>query len=119
MPDSRPDNDSQLALEIFRRDLNEVHLLMDFISSLPGKGLNDLRLPDPRWAPAAGNTAENQSRPYLDPAASVERISAIRFPPDPNPKQRAEDAAVLLLAKDRLNDLARPARGRSIAFTTM
>jgi hypothetical protein len=34
-------------------------------------------------------------------------------------KKRAEDATVLLLAKDRLNDLARPARGRSVAYTTM
>src|SRR4051812_48819387 len=46
-PNKAQDNDDRLALEIFRRDLNEVHLLMDFISSLPGKGLNDLRLPNP------------------------------------------------------------------------
>lgn len=109
------EGENQLALEIFRRDLNEVHLLMDFISSLPGKGLDDLSLPDPEWKP----TAVNQSRPHMDPAATVARISLIRFPPSPNPETRAADAAVLLLAKDRLNDLARPARGHSIAYTTM
>src|SRR4051794_2728613 len=117
MPDNRPNDDDQLAFEIFRRNLNEVHLLMDFISSLPGKGLSDLILPDPNpnWTPISAN----QRRPYLDATASVARISEIRFPPSPNPATRAVDATVLLLAKDKLNDLARPARGRSIAYTTM
>lgn len=93
--------------EIFRRDLNEVHLLIEFISSLPGKSLNDLALPDP----ATGQ--------IMTVSAAVARLSQIRFPPDPNPNVRAQDAALLLLAKDRLNDLARPARGRSVAYTTM
>src|SRR5262249_36642493 len=52
-------------------------------------------------------------------AHAVTQMSLIRFPPDPKPEIRAEDAAVLLLAKDCLNELTRPARGRSIAYSTM
>jgi hypothetical protein len=109
--------DEPLDEEIFRRDLNEVHLLIDFISSLPGKSLNDLNLPDPSWVPA--NQQSNEKRRVMDTAESIVHISRIRFPPAPEPKVRAENAALLLLAKDRLNDLARPTRGRSIAYTTM
>ena len=109
--------DALIDQEIFYRDLNEVHLLIEFISSLPGKSLNDLKLPDPSWD-AAPNPAAVKRR-IMDQAESVARISKIRFPPQPDPKTRAEDAAVLLLAKDRLNELARPARGRSVAYTTM
>ena len=113
-----PPSPTQTALdeEIFRRDLNEVHLLIEFISSLPGKSLDDLKLLDNEWRQAEHS---GEQRPLMDPGEAVRRISLIRFPPDPNPSTRAEQAALLLLAKDRLNDLARPARGRSIAYTTM
>jgi tetratricopeptide (TPR) repeat protein len=101
--------------EIFRRDLNEVHLLMDFISSLPGKSLKDLSIPDPKWQPAPNN----ERRPEMDATQAIAEIAKIRFPPQGNPQVIAENAALLLGAKDRLNDLARPARGRTIAYTTM
>ena len=42
---SSPPTNSENELineEVFRRDLNEVHLLIEFISGLPGKSLNDL-----------------------------------------------------------------------------
>lgn len=83
---------------------------MDFISGLPNKSLNDLRLRD---------TRPDAPHPEMDPAQAVTRISLVRFPPDPSPKIRAEDAALLLLAKDCLNELTRPARGRTIAYSTM
>ncbi|MGB9646352.1 MAG: hypothetical protein WCB44_14670, partial [Stellaceae bacterium] len=102
--------DELIDEEIYRRDLAEVHLLMDFISGLPNKSLNDLRLRD---------TKPDGPHPEMDPAQAVTRISLIRFPPDPSPKIRAEDAALLLLAKDCLNELIRPARGRTIAYSTM
>ena len=111
-----PPSQTQIELdeEIFQRDLNEVHLLIEFISSLPGKSLNDLQLPDNEWEP---DKHPGETRPMMDPGEAVRRISLIRFPP--NPSTKAVQAALLLLAKDRLNDLARPARGRSIAYTTM
>jgi hypothetical protein len=90
---------------------------MDFISGVPNKSLNDLRLPDPRWE--RPTDPPDARRPIMDTAQAVTRISLIRFPPDPSPKIRAEDAALLLLAKDCLNELTRPARGRSIAYSTM
>src|SRR5215467_12759096 len=80
--------DQAIDEEIYRRDLAEVHLLMDFISGLPNKSLNDLRLPDPGW-PRPGDKLD-EPRPAMDPAHAVTRISQIRFPPDPSPKIRAE-----------------------------
>jgi hypothetical protein len=112
---SGPDDNQILSEEIFQRDLFEVHLLIDFVSSLPGKSLSDLRLPDPAWKPSQ----TNQTRAVLDSAEAVRRISLIRFPPEGTPADKAEQAALLLLAKDALNELARPARGRSIAYSTM
>src|SRR5215469_18611946 len=76
--------DELIDEEIYRRDLAEVHLLMDFISGLPNKSLNDLRLPDPGW-PRPGDKLD-EPRPAMDPAHAVTRISQIRFPPDPSPK---------------------------------
>jgi len=114
---SRPRRQNDIDEEVFRRDLAEVHLLIDFISSLPGRSLNDLKVLDPRWEPTPGKPDDR--RPEMDPAETVRRISLIKFPPDPSPKIRAEDAALLLLAKDCLNELTRPARGRSIAYSTM
>src|SRR5215468_9570963 len=90
--------DELIDEEIYRRDLAEVHLLMDFISGLPNKSLNDLKLPDLGWQPPPDRPQD--PRPVMDPAHAVTRISLIRFPPDPKPEIRAEDAAVLLLAKD-------------------
>lgn len=109
--------DELIDEEIYRRDLAEVHLLMDFISGLPNKSLNDLRLPDLGWQRPADRP--ESARPSMDPAQAVFRISLIRFPPSRSPDVRAEDAALLLLAKDCLNELTRPARGRSISYSTM
>jgi len=95
---SRPRRQNDIDEEVFRRDLAEVHLLIDFISSLPGRSLNDLKVLDPRWEPTPGKPDDR--RPEMDPAETVRRISLIKFPPDPSPKIRAEDAALLLLAKD-------------------
>jgi tetratricopeptide (TPR) repeat protein len=101
--------------EIFRRDLHEVYLLMDFISSLPGKSLKDLVIPDPKWQP----TSNNERRPEMDATQAIAEIAKVRFPPQGTAQVIAENAALLLEAKDRLNELARPARGRTIAYTTM
>jgi hypothetical protein len=102
--------DHELQEEMFWRDLNEVHLLMDFISGRTDKSLTDLKdvpNPDP------GSTGN------LMPQEAVRRICLIRFPPEGTPQERASQAELLLLAKDRLTALASPARGLTIAFTSM
>jgi hypothetical protein len=102
--------------EIFKRDLNEVYLLIDFISGRPDKDLAGLTIPDPTttWPLGSG-----QQRPNFDAAEAVKRITPIRWPPPRNEPPRSESAALLLLAKNELAKLAAPARGLTIAYTAM
>jgi hypothetical protein len=101
--------EQNLQHELFWRDLNEVHLLMDFISGRADKSLADLNnVPDP------DNPGQN-----LKPEAVVQKVCLIRFPPVGDATSRARQAALLLTVKDRLNALADPARGVSIAYTSM
>jgi len=47
------------------------------------------------------------------------RLCQIGYPPDPDPITKAHKAAFVLAVKDRLNGLADPARGVTIAYTAM
>ena len=102
--------------EIFKRDLNELYLLIDFVSGRPDKNLDSLTIPDPTatWPIGSG-----QQRPNFDAAEAVKRIARIRWPPPRDEQPRSESAALLLLAKDELAKLAAPARGLTIAYTAM
>ena len=107
------DKASDLAMqeEMFWRDLNEVHLLMDYISGRNDKSLTDLD-DVPSLEPGA-------APPRLTPQQALHRVCLIRFPPVGSLDDKADQAALLLLVKDRLNALASPARGLSIAFTAL
>jgi hypothetical protein len=93
---------------IFKRELNEVHLLLDFISGRPGVHLGsiDLRMPKPGYPDETLNTFE-----------TITYVFKLRYPPDSNLSNRAADAALLTLVKDKLSSLAYPARGATIAYT--
>jgi hypothetical protein len=93
---------------IFEQDLNEVHLLIDFISGRSDRSLSTLAMPDPL----------NPTH-MLSSGEIVQRITRMRYPPDKNPVFNSQNAAILLLAKDRLTALAAPARGLTIAYTAM
>ena len=93
---------------IFRQDLNEVHLLMDYVCGRADRSLLMLTMPDPE------NTAKTMTCGEI-----VEAITKMRYPPDENSTANARNAAILLMAKDRLSALADPARGVTIAYTTM
>lgn len=80
---------------IFVRELAEVYLLLDHISGRWDKPLD----------------AEGEAL-----RAAVCRIG---WPPDGSRIDAAEQATTLLRAKDRLNALARPACGATIAFTLL
>src|SRR5262245_37171637 len=84
---------------IFGRELAEVYLLLDHVSGRSDKNL----------ATAFGTEAEGK--------ATIRDICAIGWPPEPGKTPRAEDASILLMAKDRLNAAAKPASGATIAFT--
>ena len=97
--------------ELFLRDLSEVHLLIDFISGRGDKslaGLSDIVTVDS----AGGKIA-------LTPQRVVEEICMISYPPEGSLEATAQQAAFMLVVKDKLNSLATPARGLTIAFTSM
>jgi len=85
---------------IFAREMAEVYLLLDNVSMSANKNL-----PPP---PKPG-----------DPPDLVEQICNIGWPPTGDAKDRAHQAAVLLRARDTLNNLAEPANGATIAFTLL
>ena len=94
---------------IHRCLLNEVFLLLDFISGRPDCTLTDL---DGTIDPAQPGRAMTSTETLMV-------LNHIRYPPPDSPADRARDATVLLQAKDRLNSLSRPATGLSVAYTTM
>ena len=102
--------DKQLIEElIFKQDLNEIHLLIDFVSGRADRSLTTLTMPNPS---KPGET--------MTSGQIVESISKMRYPPpEETPVINAQNAAILLMAKDRLSALAAPARGLTIAYTTM
>jgi len=96
---------------VFKRELNEVHLLIDFISGRADHSLD--RLTD-----LGGPNAAPQDPP-LSPADVVSTVCQLRYPPAGSPEVNAHNAAFLLRVKDKLNRLASPADGFSIAFTNL
>lgn len=87
---------------VLERELNEVHLLLENISSNP-----DNRLPITSDAPPPGLDAD-----------WLTRVCQIDWPPSPADDKAAE-ASLLIKAKDYLNTLAAPASGATIAFTLL
>lgn len=83
---------------------------MDFISGRPDHNLANLK--DRIFK------KDNQAEKY-SVYEIVEKISSICYPPANSPSERANDAAFLLILKDELNNLVAPARGQTIAYTTM
>ncbi|SIT43786.1 membrane hypothetical protein [Paraburkholderia ribeironis] len=111
VPDDEPVSSTFDEL-IFKRDLNEVHLLLDFISGRPDShiwDIGDVKFPDRN----DGNGA------LLTPYQVIERICEMRFPPPSgqNMADKADSAALLLYVKDKLNSVAYPACGLTIAYT--
>jgi len=105
---------AKFQLELFWRELNEVHLLLDFVSGRNDKSLASLTgIPDPAGAASGGVSAP------LSWDQVVDRICAIRFPPEGTPESKAQDAAFLLMVKDHLNGIAEPAKWLSVAYTAM
>lgn len=97
---------------VFRQLLDEVYLLLDFVSTRPEKSLEALaEVPLP-----PGAMAQGQPQSLQDVLAHV---MTLRFPPGGRGEETARDAAFLLAVKDRLTREARPATGATVAFTSM
>lgn len=90
---------SQAAAFVLERELAEVYLLLDHISSRNERTLEDLKKPlGDDW---------------------LERLSAIKWPPDEQSPFNAQNAAFVLKVKDQLNRYASPASGFTVAFTVL
>lgn len=86
--------------------------MLDFISGRPDKQFSELddRIVDP--TDAAGQRK-------LTAGEIIGQVSRLRYPPPDAPAEKAQQAAFLLLVKDALNGIAYPARGMTVAYTTM
>ena len=118
-------------------DVKEVFLLIDHISGRSEKSLKDvdtsgIELPEPRnggatQVVAAGTTdggaavVATKIQPPDKPSISdvLYQLCRIGYPPHPDPTTKAHKAAFVLMLKDRLNGLATPARGITVAYTAM
>jgi hypothetical protein len=92
---------------ILRRARSEVHLLLDNLSASPETTISALT--------AGGRPVELEEK-------WLEEVCRITWPPNTpgaTPRSLADQAALLIRAKDYLNSLAKPASGASIAFTLM
>lgn len=113
----------QLILE---RDLNEALLLMDFISGRQDVhiwDIGDIKYPIRADDPYRKNYTDRESieTPTLPPIEVIRRICALRYPPEPKQSlsERSDNSALLLCMKDKLNSIANPANGLTIAYTYM
>jgi hypothetical protein len=91
---------------VLDRELSEVHLLLDNVSANPSTTL-------------AERLASTQGFEDDLPDDWIEQVCRISWPPDGTDDDKAEDAALLIKAKDRLNRLSYPASGSTIAFTLL
>ncbi|SAK82652.1 hypothetical protein AWB79_05503 [Caballeronia hypogeia] len=116
-----PNNFDEL---IFKRELNEVFLLLDFVSGKADTHIWKLDVDVPVEADLlkqqqAGATSSQVPLPKETPFNIYLRISTMRYPPVQSSTIKAYDATLLLYVKDRLNSFAFPARGATIAYTYM
>ncbi|WP_157381668.1 hypothetical protein [Burkholderia ubonensis] len=115
---------------LFRKELNEVSLLLDYISGQPSKSIGQLEIEVPESIVKKSTTFtagsvpastpgvdSNQKKVKLDHFTVAQWVSGLRYPPKPNETAKAADAALLICVKDSLNSIAYPAKGMTIAYT--
>jgi hypothetical protein len=126
----------------FDSDVNEVFLLIDHISGRSEKSLKQIdttgiELPEAQGgagpvlaavAPGEGATAvplapaqDVNALIFVKPSLAdvLHRLCQIGYPPHADATTKAHKAAFVIMLKDRLNGLADPARGLTIAYTAM
>jgi hypothetical protein len=106
---SRPSHQEQLIDElIFKQDLNEVHMLIDFVSGRADRSLRDLTIPHP-----------DDPTKTMGSGDIMKSIAEMRYPPTGTRTANARNAFILLLAREQLTALAAPATPRTIAYTRL
>ena len=93
---------------VFTRQLAEVYLLIDNVSSVSSKQM-----------PKAPLSNELFTSAFANPNAWLSEICAIPWPPHIKRADRDHQAAKVVCARDLLNEAAAPANGATIAFTQL
>lgn len=91
---------------VLLRELSEVHLLLDNVSASTNATMSE-------------RTTEETLKQQGLSKNWIERVCEISWPPDGSDDEKADDAALLIRAKDYLNRLSAPASGSTIAFTLL
>lgn len=99
------DNDDK---SLIGHALDEVQLLIDFVSGRPDKNLSSLELVDP---------VNRNNKLFADDV--LKKIAEIRFRANGDEPTTDADLSFILLAKDALAGLASPARSLTIAYTQL
>jgi hypothetical protein len=100
------DDNSRIQDFVFSRELAEVYLLLDNVSTDDSKVLPASPNADPLFAKEPGKDW-------------IQQICEIGWPPEGSAQDQALDAAKLIRARDILNRAAAPASGSTIAFTLL
>ncbi len=98
----------------FRALLNEIHMMLDFITSSPDRSLATLSIPDTKSQVMEGDPPVIKITEILRRLNELEaRLLA------PNPPITDDDQTFLQVLRDALGLMVRPASGLTIAYTTM
>jgi hypothetical protein len=92
---------------LIQRDLDNVYLLIDHLSGRPDRSIGTVEL-DFSHEPGKKVTKN-----------LIDEVSRIRWPPKGDQAHVSQQAAVLFKARDKLNELAAPATGLTIAYTLL
>jgi hypothetical protein len=105
-PHRRPDPSAMDEREaLIERDLNDVYLLMDHLSGRNDRCISDITMPNPA----------EPTKPLL----LIDEVCKIRWPLPQEQIAHSSQAAMLFKARDKLNQLANPASGATIAYTIL
>lgn len=93
-----------------RAIFNEISMLLDYVAGCPNKTLRDLSVLD-----------ATKSNTIVPVAEVLSRLTAIEsgLIARPAPALKGDDSSFLLLVRDALNALIRPASGLTVAYTAM
>jgi hypothetical protein len=121
-PEAGPQQKPEMG-DFIEKEKAEVYLLMDFLSGRADTKLRDEKISVLVNYPAAGQAtgvvATLAGRQVVE-VPLIDAVCNVRWPPAGADTRAndAETAAILLKARDRLCEIASPASGASIAFTT-
>lgn len=100
--------------DFIEKEKAEVYLLMDFLS-----GRANTKIRDEKISIALPMSSPGPTSPQIVEKSLIDAVCEVRWPPEQaDRKSMADTASILLKARDRLCEIASPASGASIAFTT-